>query len=155
MEILLLIIDEEQFCFVKGRYIHESIALAQVVVTDLDRNVEGGNLISKFDMSKTYDRLKWRFFLRTLRAMCLSSIFQDIIYWSISVIWYLININGELTSQFRSTKGFRQSDPLSRLLFIISHQILSYNSKRLEEQRRPRPTNSDGMSHPFSFFICR
>lgn len=155
MEILLLIIDEEQFCFVKGRYIHESIALAQVVVTDLDRKVEGGNLISKFDMSKAYDRLKWRFFLRTLRAMGLSSIFQDIIYWSISVIWYSININGELTSQFRSTKGFRQSDPLSRLLFIISHQILSYNSKRLEEQRRPRPTNSDGMSHPFSFFICR
>lgn len=155
MEILLLIIDDEQFGFVKGRYIHESITLAQVVVTDLDRNVEGGNLISKFDMSKTYDRLKWRFFLRTLRAMGLSSIFQDIIYWSISVIWYLININGELTSQFRSTKGFRQGDPLSRLLFIISQQILSYNSKRLEEQRRPRPTNSDGMSHPFSFFICR
>lgn len=71
------------------------------------------------------------------------------------MIWYSININGELTSQFRSTKGFRQGDPLSRLLFIISHQILSYNSKRLEEQRRPRPTNSDGMSHPFSFFICR
>lgn len=42
--ILPNIINEEQFGFVKGRQIHESIALAQEIVSDLDRRVEGGNI---------------------------------------------------------------------------------------------------------------
>lgn len=42
--ILPNIINEEQFGFVKGRQIHESIALAQKIVSDLDRRVEGGNI---------------------------------------------------------------------------------------------------------------
>lgn len=49
--------DEQQYGFVKGQNIHESIALAQEMLSDIDRKTDGVNMIIKFDMSKAYDRL--------------------------------------------------------------------------------------------------
>lgn len=77
------IIDEHQFGFVQGRSIHESIELAQKMVADIDRRTEGGNIILKYDMSKAYDRVEWRFLLRALRAMGFSSDFRCLLYLSI------------------------------------------------------------------------
>lgn len=48
----------QQYGFVQGRSIHEYIALAQEMVSDLDRKTDGGNVILMFDMSKAYDRLE-------------------------------------------------------------------------------------------------
>ncbi|XP_012845938.1 PREDICTED: uncharacterized protein LOC105965938 [Erythranthe guttata] len=67
--VLPQIISEEQSGFLKDRSIHESIAIAQELVSDIDRKVEGGNIIFKFDMSKAYDRLEWRFLLKALHAL--------------------------------------------------------------------------------------
>lgn len=128
--ILPQVIDEEQFGFVKGRQIHESIALAQEMVGDIDRKIEGGNVILKFDMSKAYDWLEWRFLLRSLRAMGFSVVVQDLVYSAISDILYKINIHGEYSSEFRSTRGVTQGDPLSPMLFIMAQQIFSFNLKK-------------------------
>lgn len=75
--ILPQVIDEEQFGFVRGRQIHESIALAQELVGDIDRKIEGGNVLLKFD------RLEWRFLLRAIRAMGFSDKVQDLVFRSI------------------------------------------------------------------------
>lgn len=56
--VLPQIIDEQQYGFVQGRSIHESIALAQEMVSDIDRRIEGGNIIFNHDMSKAYDRVE-------------------------------------------------------------------------------------------------
>lgn len=56
--VLPQIIDEQQYGFVQGRSIHESIALAQEMVSDIDRRIEGGNIIFNYDMSKAYDRVE-------------------------------------------------------------------------------------------------
>lgn len=79
----------------KGRQIHESIAVAQELVGDIDRKVEGGNIILKVDMAKAYDRLEWKFLLRALQAMGFSEGVLDMVYRSISDITYRINVNGE------------------------------------------------------------
>lgn len=108
---------------------------------DLDRESEGGNLILKFDMSKAYDRLEWRFLLCALRAMGFSTQFQDIVYRSICNIWYKVNVNGFLSSNFKLSRGVRQGDLLSPLLFIVAQQVLSYNLSRLETKGAIRPYN--------------
>lgn len=148
-----MVIDEQQYGFVKGRNIHESIALAQEMVTDIDRKIEGGNLIIKFDMSKAYDRLEWRFLLKALKSMGFSKTFQDLIYRSICNIWYRVNVNGILSDKFRSSRGVRQGDPLSPLLFILAQQILSFNIRKLEARGSLIPyklgRNVQSISHLF------
>lgn len=67
--ILPKVIDEQQSGFIKGRSIHDTIALAQEMLHDLDRKVYGGIVVFKFDMSKAYDRVEWRFLLKAMKVM--------------------------------------------------------------------------------------
>lgn len=114
------IINEEQFGFIKDRQTHESIAQPHEMVY-LDTKMKGGNIIFKFDMSKAYDRLKWRFLLKMLRAMGFSPFVQDFIFRTLHNIWYSVSINGVLSLQFLSSGGVRQGNPLSPLLFVMAH----------------------------------
>lgn len=94
------------------------------MVADLDKHPEGGNIILKYDMSKAYDRVEWRFYLRAMRAMGFSIAIQDLVYRSIFNIRYRVCINSFYSSEFQSTRGVRQRYPFSPLLFIIAQQIL-------------------------------
>lgn len=118
---LPVVINEQQFGFVKGRSIHESIALAQEMVDGIHRRSEGENIIFKYDMLKAYDIIEWRFLLRALRATRFSNEFQDLIYHSVCNIKYRVCVNGFYSGEFRSMRGAEQEDPLSPLLFIIAH----------------------------------
>ncbi|KAL3629955.1 hypothetical protein CASFOL_026267 [Castilleja foliolosa] len=116
------VIDETQFGFLKGRNIHEAIALVHEMTQQLDRKINGGNVMFKIDMSKAYDRLEWRFLIHCLRAMGYCEDFVDLIYRNICSICYTISINGFNYGRFNSQRGLRQGDPLSPLLFIIAQQ---------------------------------
>ncbi|KAL9659760.1 hypothetical protein QQ045_024569 [Rhodiola kirilowii] len=63
------IISEEQAGFIKGRSIHENIALDHDITHDLNHKTFGGNLVIKLDMSKSYDTVSWHFILGILRSM--------------------------------------------------------------------------------------
>lgn len=106
-KVLPYIIDDQQSGFVQGRSIHESIALAQEIVADLDRKTEGGNVIFKYDMTKAYDRVEWRFLLKAMRAMGFSANFQDLVYRNICNIRYKVCVNGFYSREFRSSRGVR------------------------------------------------
>lgn len=151
--LLPIVIDDHQSCFVKGRSIHESIALVQEMIQDIDKKSEGGNVVFKFDMPIAYDRLEWRFILRSLRAMGFSAGFQDLIYRHLCSIWYTININDFQSSQFRSSRGVRQGDPLSPMLFILSQQILSFNIQKLETEGKLQPYRMGRNVKPASHFF--
>lgn len=74
------LVDEEQAGFILERSISSHIVLAQDLIRDLNRKATGGNLCLKLDMAKAYDRLEWRFLLRTMKAMGFSETARDLIY---------------------------------------------------------------------------
>lgn len=59
---------------------------------------------------------------------------RELIYRNIANIWYQFRINGEITGNFCSSRGVRQGDPLSPLLFVLAQQIITFNLKKQIEQ---------------------
>lgn len=55
---------------------------------------------------------------------------RDLIYRNICNIEYQFRINGKITSSFRSSRGVRQGDTLSPLLFVLAQQNLTLNLKK-------------------------
>lgn len=74
-------------------------------------------------------------------------------YRAISDVRYIININGENSEEFQSTRGVKQGDPLSPLLFIMAQQIFSFNLKKMEKNGNMKPyklgRNIQAVSHLF------
>lgn len=70
------------------------------------------------------------FLLRALEVFGFSPVSRDLIYRNIANIWYQFRINGEVTGNFRSSRGVRQGDPLSPLLFVLAQQVISFNIQK-------------------------
>lgn len=78
---------------------------------------------------------------------------QDLVYRTISDIRYKISINGESSPEFRSSRGVRQGDPLSPLLFILAQQLLSFNLKKLEVAGKMQPYRLGRNIRPISHIL--
>ena len=67
------LVSPNQAAFIRGRSIHDHIALAHELVQRLKLKLAGGSLCLKLDISKAFDKLKWSFLLKTLAKMGFSS----------------------------------------------------------------------------------
>jgi hypothetical protein len=54
------LISKNQFAFIKGRFILESMVVAHEIIHDIHKNKESG-VILKLDYEKAYDRVSWTF----------------------------------------------------------------------------------------------
>ena len=55
------LVSEEQCGFMKGRNIHEQIALASEMMHEVKIKRYGGNLALKLDITQVFDTLNWQF----------------------------------------------------------------------------------------------
>lgn len=117
--ILPSIIAENQSAFVEGRGISDSIFLAQKLLNGYHLKNSPPRIAIKVDIMKAYDTVRWVFFLwDVLQAMGIPPVF---IRW----VSFSISLNGGLYGHFRSSRGIRQSDPLSPYLFVLGMNVLS------------------------------
>lgn len=69
--IVPLLVPQEQQGFIHGRHIHDCIGLAFESVNLLDYKSWYGNIVLKVDISKAFDTLDWKFYLKFFRTLAL------------------------------------------------------------------------------------
>lgn len=59
--------------------IQDNTLLAQELALDLKKNIDGGNLMLKLDMTKAFDRISWAFLNRVFLSFGFSKSFVDML----------------------------------------------------------------------------
>jgi hypothetical protein len=128
------IIFDEQKRFIHGRDIKDCLCIASEAANFLHNKSFGGNLALKIDIAKAFDTLEWNFLLKVLKSFGLNEVFCNWIHAILKSAFLSISINGKSHGYFSCTRGVRQGDPLSPLLFCLAEDVLSRSISKLVSQ---------------------
>jgi exonuclease III len=131
--VLDTIISPSQNAFIHGRQMTDSVLVANEC---LDSRIKEGipGVMCKLDVEKAYDHVNWSFLLYLLRRCGFSLKWRRWIAFCISTVRFSVLINGGPEGFFGSSRGIRQGDSLSPLLFVIVMEALSrMMSKAVED----------------------
>jgi Reverse transcriptase (RNA-dependent DNA polymerase) len=114
--------------------------------------VKDPGLLVKLDFEKTFDRLNWEYLLESFEHR---GFHAQWIIWIRHILkggGVCINLNSSLTEYFECTRGVRQGDPLSHMLFVFAAKGLSKLLHRgvingLFQGLGPQLVNGSHMSH--------
>lgn len=138
-QIMPSIISKEQRGFIQGREIKDCICLTSEAINLLHKKSFGGNLAIKIDIAKAFDTLDWNFLLKVLNAFGFSPLFCNWIHTILHSAKLSISINGKHEGFFACSRGVRQGDPLSPLLFGLAEEVLSRGLTKLVEEGKLKP----------------
>jgi len=132
-QIMPSLISRQQRGFIHERNIKNCILIAFEAINLLDTKPFGGNIILKVDITKAFDTLEWDFLIHVLKKFGFGDVFCSWIMAILESTHLSISINGSMHGYFKCTRGVRQEDPLSPLLFCLAEEVLSRGISKLVE----------------------
>lgn len=137
-----LMIHPDQAGFMPGRSITDQVMLAKMMIHYAEATEENGMLVT-LDQEKAYDKVRHDYLWKTLETFGLPERFINTVKALYDSAETIVIINGEKSSPFRVSRGVRQGDPLSCLLFDIAIEPLANmlrNSPNLQGYKIPGRT---------------
>ena len=122
------IVYESQNAFFKERQILDFVLIANEC---LESRLKSGVLrvLCKLDVEKAYDHVNWDFLIYMLDHFGFHEKWRKWVFFCISTVKFSILIKVTPCGFFESSRGIRQGDPLSTLLFVI---VMNAFSKMLD-----------------------
>lgn len=102
----------------------DAVLIANEAIDSRLRNGEEG-VMCKLDIEKAFDHVNWNFLMFLLKRMGFGEKWLKWIWRCISTVSLALLVNGKSAGFFPTSRGIRQGDPLSPMLFIIIMEALS------------------------------
>lgn len=132
--ILSDIISANQSAFVDGRQILDSVITDhECLDSRYKQHVPG--FVRKLDFKKADDRVDSNFLIYMMKWMGFGEKWCWWIFNCVSSTRFPVLVNGSPKGFFRSSRGLRQGDPLSPMLFVLvveALHVLLYKAKQLQ-----------------------
>jgi len=125
------IIHKDQAGFMRGRHIEDHTDLANYMIHRCKLDDENGAIVF-LDQEKAYDKILHPFIWESLKTFDFPDRFTNTVKTLYGTAYTTIIINGEKAEPFKVTRGVRQGDPMSCLLFNIAIESLA-NALRKSE----------------------
>jgi hypothetical protein len=127
------LITPTQNAFIKGRQILDSVLIASECIDSI--LIENRpRILCKLDLEKAYDHVNWNFLLYMLERLGFPERWRSWMLYCISTVRLSILVNGTPSGFFDTSRGIRQGDPLSPLLFVVVMEAFSKLMQKAEEE---------------------
>ena len=118
------LIHPDQAGFMRGRRIEDQTELVKMVLNNCEVNETNGVIVC-LDQEKAYDKVRHDFIWKTLDKFDFPKHFTNTVRALYENGETVIVINGVISTPYKVTRGVRQGDPLSCLIFNLAIESLA------------------------------
>jgi hypothetical protein len=118
---------------VKGRFIQDNFRCVQAMSKMLHARKKLAVLM-KIDLARAFDYVAWPFLLEVLQHLGCLDVWFNWVTVILSTASTRVLLNGNLGARICHTRGLRQGDPLSLMLFLLVMEILNTLVGRADER---------------------